>query len=97
MYPVQKGVPIPAVDHNPKRGRTKYAFEAMVAGDMFFVPGRSAGSIAVHVSTVAKKLDRVFAVRQTHMRPTGSPDRPWTLCEPTDPEAVKGAGVWRTS
>ena len=97
MYPVQKGVPIPAVDHNPKRGRTKYAFETMAMDDMFFVPGRSAGSIAVHVSTVAKKLDRVFTVRQTQMRPTGDPAQPWELCERTDPEAVKGAGVWRKS
>lgn len=92
MYEVQKGVPIPPVDHGPKQ-RRKYPFDTMEVGDMFFAPGKTTATISAHVSTVAKALNRKFTTRQTVMRKTRSG---WEACQPGVAGATKGVGVWRT-
>ena len=93
MYEVQSDVPIPAVNHAPRKGRRKYPFEAMEVGDMFFVPGKTTASIGAHVSAVAKQLSRRYASRQTVMRKTKAG---WVPSHPSEAGATKGVGVWRT-
>lgn len=94
MYEVKKNVPQPKVFRAQRPARRKYPFEEMSVGDMFFVPNKTRNTLATHVSTTGKALGRKFATRLVTMRQTR--DAGWELCEPNDPAAVTGIGVWRT-
>lgn len=94
MYEVRKNVPQPKVTRVAPAQRRKYPFEDMDVGDMFFVPHKTKNTLATHVSTVGKKLDRKFTTRLITM--VRSEDG-WELCDPAVKGAVMGIGVWRVA
>ena len=93
MLKIKKRVPLPAPSR-PQRPR-KYPFDDMSVGDMFFVPGGSAKSVASYASRIGSRIRKKFNTRQVTAvhRADG-----WTVVDDTanHSKAVRGIGVWRT-
>jgi hypothetical protein len=92
MLKIKKRVPLPA-PQRPQRSR-KYPFDDMAVGDMFFVPGGSAKSVASYASRIGSRIRKKFNTRQVIAvhRSDG-----WKIVEDdSNPTAVRGVGVWRT-
>jgi hypothetical protein len=99
MHTPMKNVPIPspvAARGDGSNRRRKYPFDTMEVGEMFFVPDRARNNLTTHASAVGRQLERKFATRLTYMKPTGDDGNPWEPCDPDDPDAHLGIGVWRT-
>ena len=90
MLTIQKGVPIPKKARIAPR--TKYPFEDMEVGDMFFVPGKVRNTLSTHASTVGKALERKFRTQLCWMTESFEG---WKVCEKDVKGAVLGIGVWR--
>ena len=97
-FHIHKGVPIPGVDHNPNRLKSRYPLESMEVGAMIFVPRRTARSMSAYVARISRNLPGRYVVRQCHAIATEVQDgKPiWSLVDEGTPSAVEGAGVWRT-
>lgn len=74
--------------------RRKYPLDSMTIGEMFFVEGLTKNTLAPHICTMGKKLERTFNTRLCWMRKTRDG---WVECAPTDTRAVQGVGVFRVA
>lgn len=97
MLEIYKSVPIPPVNRSPFKNkvipRRVYPLENMVVGDMIFYPGKTAASVAPHINHAAKTLGYMFTVRQVHARLAPGDA---VVCDPAEPGAQSGVGIWRT-
>lgn len=94
MYELQSNIPLADVVPGKRKGRrSKYPFEDMKVDDMFFVPNKEKNTLAAYVWSVGNDLGRKFSSRLTYMAREGER---WVPCDPEDPKAVRGIGVWRT-
>lgn len=93
MHEVIKNVPVPKAIRSGRSPRRRYPFEDMDIGDMFFIPNKSKNTLTTQTSMAGKRLGRKFVTRLTHMYLT---EDGWEACNPDEPEAVQGIGVWRT-
>ena len=95
MHTVNKGVPLPDAKHGGTRRRTKYPFDQMTAGDMFFVPGELLrNTVATNASKAGIKMGAEFSTRECFMRPAKNH---WKECDQTHADAVRGIGCWRVA
>lgn len=90
--PIVKGAALPKPAYNGRK--TRYPFETMEVGDMFFLPDRTTNSFATYVSLQGRKLNRRFRTRFMHMH-RDTPEAAWQECEKDAPGACQGVGVWR--
>lgn len=97
LYKVQDGVPMPAIDRTSKSPRRKFPVETMRPGQMFFVPDKKTRSVSAYISRITKDLPGKFSARKAVMCETIGRDGgvEWKLCDPGDPGATEGVGVWR--
>ena len=90
VLPIQKRVPVPRQRRTVPR--TKYPFEQMEVGDMFFVPDLDKNTLVTYVSAVGIELGRRFTTRLTYMVQR---KKQWVPATADTPKAVRGVGVWR--
>jgi hypothetical protein len=94
LLPIQSDVPQPkkargAVAAKPR----KYPLPQMEIDDMFFIPNKTKNTMSTYLSVMGRHLGRKFSSRLMTMRLNGK--GAWVTCEPDDPSAVTGIGVWR--
>lgn len=93
MFPVQTGIPVPAITRARSSERRKYPVDTMPVGGMFFVPDRSTRQVSAYISRITKRLPGTYVTRPATMVKN---DDKWVPAEPGSPGATEGTGVWRT-
>lgn len=96
MYGIVKNIPRPsAVRPTPPPRESKYPFEGMEVGDMFFVPNKTKNTLSNYASIQGKRLGMKFSTRVLTMVRTADG---WEPCDPGGAAGVTyGIGVWRTA
>jgi hypothetical protein len=95
MYGIVKNIPRPsAVRPTPPPRESKYPFEDMEVGDMFFVPNKTKNTLSNYASIQGKRLDMKFSTRVLTMQKTSDG---WRSCSDGDLGSIPGIGVWRTA
>ncbi len=94
MFPVQAGIPVPAITRSRGGERRKYPVATMEVGGMFFVPTRPSKQVSAYISRITKGLPGTFVTRPIVMAKQKSK---WVPVEPGAPGATEGTGVWRTA
>lgn len=62
-FAIRKGIPMPA-SRNNRGGVSKYPWEAMQTGDMFFVPGAKIETFYTATAAARKKYSKTFKAAQ---------------------------------
>lgn len=90
-HKILSGVPMPEITRQP---RTRlFQLEAMERGDCILIPRRTVRSLSAYVSRLAKGRSETYECRPAWMVADG---KSWKLSDEGAPDAISGAGVWRT-
>ena len=66
MRQVQEGVPLPPPKRVRQRPRSRYPFETLEVGEVFFVPHRPRNNLAPYVSTQGKRDQDWLSIDPRH-------------------------------
>jgi len=92
MFEVKKDIPIPENVGAKGSSRSRYPFQSMDVGDMFFIPNQTKNTFSAQTWKYGRRHGVKFATRMLHMKESLDG---WETCEPTTKGAVQGIGVWR--